>query len=187
MSLPDFLNLLIGYHPHFAINPQVTIFGCDDYGIPPSSENLERALTRLKKVTILGTVEEYARTMVVAEYFLQPLFEGPQLHFSRHENVSNHKLLPGYDGSLQSIENIIGSPLFSQLCDLNHLDIELWQAVRKELQRRTSYIRDFHLRLESFWDRCQQASALLREEEKKAAERAANPSSKKKKAKPIAK
>lgn len=166
LPLAEFLDFLIGYHPNFAINPQVTIFGCDDYGVPPSSENLERALARLKKVTVLGTVEEYARTMVVAEYFLQPLFGGAQLHFARYENVSNHTLLPGYDGSLQSIEAIIGAPLFSQLCDLNNLDIELCLAVRKELYRRSTYIRDFHLRVEDFSKRCEIAGAALEEKER---------------------
>ncbi len=170
LSLAEFLDFLIGYHPNFVINSQVTIFGCDDYGVPPSSESLERAIARLKKVTLLGTVEEYARTMVVAEYFLQPLFGGLQLHFSRHENVSNHALLPGYDGSLQSIEAIIGAPLFSQLCDLNNLDIELCLAVRKELYRRSTYIRDFHLRVEDFFKRCEIAREALEEKERAAQE-----------------
>ncbi len=166
LSLAKFLDFLIGYHPNFAINSQVTMFGCDDYGVPPSSENLERAIARLKKVTVLGTVEEYSRSMVVAEYFLQPLFGGPQFHFPRYENVSNHALLPGYDGSLQSVENIIGASLFSQLCDLNNLDIELCLAVRKEVHRRTTYIRDFHLRMENFFKRCEIAGAAFEEKER---------------------
>lgn len=165
-ALHDFLNLVIGHHPNVVMNAQTTMFGADNYGVPPSSENLERALTRLKKVTVLGTVEEYPKTMVVAEYFLQPLFGGIQLHYPRHENVSNYALLPGYDGSLESVKEILGAPYFSALCDLNDLDIELWHAVTKELRRRSSYIKDFPLRFEHFSKRCSLANIAFEEQEK---------------------
>lgn len=165
-SFGEFLNILIGHYPHLAINPQTTIFGADNYGVPPSFENLERALARLKKATILGTVEEYDKTMVVAEYFLQPLFKGIQLHYPRHENVSNYTLLPGYNGSLESIKEILGASYFSDLCDLNDLDIELWHAVSKELRRRASYIKDFPLRFGDFSKRCLLTNAAFEEQEK---------------------
>lgn len=165
-SFHEFLNALIGYHPNIVINPQTTLFSGDNYGAPPSSENLERALARLKQATVLGTVEEYDKTMVVAEYFLQPLFRDIQLHYPRHENASNRTLLPGYNGSLESIKEILGASYFSDLCDLNHLDIELWHAVSKELRRRATYIKDFSLRFADFSKRCMEANGVLEKEEK---------------------
>ncbi|MBX9742031.1 MAG: sulfotransferase family 2 domain-containing protein [Chthoniobacterales bacterium] len=173
-SLAEFLNILVGHHPNFVINAQVTIFGANDYGAPPSSQNLERAIARLKKATVLGTVEEYAKTIVLAEYFLQPLFGGLELHYPRHENASDHALLPGYNGSLESIKDILGASYFSDLCDLNDLDIELWHATSKELRRRAFYVKDFAARFKNFSKRCSLATAALEEttktEEKKSSQ-----------------
>ena len=153
LSFPDFLKLIMWRHPNFAVNPQVTMFGCDHYAAPPSNKNFHRALGRLEKVAILGTVEEYTKTMVVAEYFLQPVFSGLQIHSSR-QNVSKHEALPGYDGSLKFIENMVGEQLFSQFCNMNALDILLLKAVTDELDRRASYVPDFDIRYENFLERC---------------------------------
>lgn len=147
-----FIRYIIDRYPNFAINPQVTIFGGDRYGVPPTSKNLDCALERMMLTTGLGLVEQYEKTMVVAEYFLQPIFPALELH-GKSQNVSRRDGIAKYDGSLESIEYEIGSSLFKEICRINDLDIQLWTAVSEELERRKSFVPNYDERLKSYQSR----------------------------------
>lgn len=49
-----FVELVLDRYPHFAVNPQVTIFGCRHYGAVASERSLELAKERLSDVTMLS-------------------------------------------------------------------------------------------------------------------------------------
>lgn len=147
-----FVRYVIDNHPNFAINPQVTLFGGDRYGVPPTHKNLDYALNRMMLTTGLGLVERYTETMVVAEYFLQPLFPSLQLH-GKSQNVSKRNGMEAYDGTIESLEQELGSEVYKELCRINELDILLWSAVGEELNRRKSYVPNFDQRLASFKSR----------------------------------
>jgi hypothetical protein len=149
----DFIKLILDGHPNFVISPQVAMFGCEHYGVVPSSKNLGLAMERLEKVACLGTVEEYTATMIVAEYYLQPVFPDLKLH-GKIANTSKREAIAGYDGSLESIKNEIGDVLFKKICGLNDLDIELWSMVTSEIERRKKYVPDFSLKLQDYLRRC---------------------------------
>jgi hypothetical protein len=152
-SFSEFLEFIISSYPNFVINPQVTMFGCDHYGVVPSNKNIDRAMARLMDVSCLGVVEEYASAMVIAEYFLQPVFPDLQLH-GKIANTSRRSPIAGYDGSLESIQAAIGDVLFKKVCALNDLDIALWSMVSSEVERRKKYVPDFSLRLQDYSLRC---------------------------------
>lgn len=138
-SLAGFIEHLIRHHPNYVINPQVTIFGCEHYGAPPSPSNLDCATGRLLRMSMVGTVEKYDEAMSVASYMLQPVFTGLKLQ-GAIRNRSDRTAINGYDGTLESVRQIIGKRLFDQLCELNDLDIELWSRISDESTRRFKYL-----------------------------------------------
>jgi len=149
LPFPGFVEFVLDGHPHFAVNPQVTMFGCRHYGAVASDHNLDLAKKRLSEVAMLGVVEDYARSMVVAEYFMQPVFPGMRLN-GAIRNVSVKESIAGYDGSLKAVEASLGAVLYADLCRLNDLDIKLWSWAKDELIRRTRYVPDFSGRLEEY-------------------------------------
>jgi hypothetical protein len=148
----DFIRYVIDKHPNFSINPQVTIFGGDRYGVPPTEKHLNRALERMNLATGLGLVEEYDKSMVVAEHFMQPLFPSLKLH-GKSQNVSARSGIANYDGSLESIRKEIGDEVFKEISRLNELDIKLWSAVSEEIERRRSFVPNYEERLKEFKSR----------------------------------
>ena len=139
LSLSDFIEFLIDSYPNFVINPQVTMFGCEPGGGPPSETNLATALTRLMKMAMVGTVERYDEAVATVSYMLQPLF--PKINLLGIKvNVSDSSKIKKYDGSLVSIQQILGKELFDRLCELNDLDIQLWSSVTSESIRRFKYV-----------------------------------------------
>lgn len=138
-SFAGFLKHLVKYHPDYVINPQVTMFGCEHYGAPPSACNLDMATERLLRMTMVGTVEKYDEAMAAASYMLQPVFPGLNLQGSI-KNKSERTAIEGYDGSLQSVQRAVGDELFDLLCELNDLDIQLWSRISDESARRFKYI-----------------------------------------------
>jgi hypothetical protein len=138
-SFPSFIKHLINYHPNYIINPQVTMFGCEHYGAPPSAYHLDIAMQRLLRMTVVGTVEKYAEAMAAASYMLQPVFPGLTLE-ANIRNKSERSAIAGYDGTLPSVQRALGDELFDQLCQLNDLDIQLWSSISDESARRFRYI-----------------------------------------------
>jgi len=139
-SFTGFLEHLVNFHPDYVINPQVTMFGCEHYGAPPSAYHLEIATNRLLRMTMVGTVEKYDEAMATASYMLQPVFPGLDLQ-GAVKNKSERSAIEGYDGSLLSVQKAVGNELFERLCQLNDLDIELWSRISDESARRFKYVR----------------------------------------------
>ncbi len=148
-TFPGFIGYVLDRHPNFANNSQVTMLGCTHYGAPPSDHSFSRALKRLMAVSMLGTVERFAESMVVAEYFMQPVFPGLLLN-GHAKNASERSGIPEYDGTLDSIKAALGNLLFNKLCTLNDLDIKLWSETSVELERRERYVPDFEEKLVGF-------------------------------------
>lgn len=150
LSLIEFLNYLIRQHPNHAINPQVNALS-RWATMPPSGKHLERAIERLVSCTVCGTVDRYHDAMIVAEYFVMPMFPNLQLHYSI-VNASSARI--GYDGTLEAIEGLVGHNLYKTLVELNALDIELCKAADDELTRRKLHIPHYTGLAESFSLRC---------------------------------
>lgn len=150
LSLGAFLNHLIRQHPNHAINPQVNSLS-GGATMPPSYKHLDLAIERLVRCTMCGTVDNYHDAMIIAEYFAMPIFPGLKLHYSI---VNSSPTSSGYDGSLESIESLVGHDLYKIVVDLNALDIELCKAADDELTRRKLHITHYAELAEDFNLRC---------------------------------
>jgi hypothetical protein len=152
LEFSQFIECLLAEHPNFCLNTQTTMFGCRHYGAVPDQKSLVAAQERLRLCSILGVVEQYAQTMCVAEYFLDPVFPGLRLD-GRSENISRKDFITGYDGSLESLRVSMGQTLFDEFLRLNDLDVALWEWTREELHRRASAVWQFEQRLAMFMSR----------------------------------
>jgi len=151
-SLPvvDFFDYLIRRHPNQVINPQVNSLS-GGAPMPPSRKHLALAIDRLVGCTVCGTVDQYHDVMIVAEYFIMPIFPGLKLHYSI---VNSSSSSTGYDGTVGSIESLVGHDLYITLMDINALDIELCKAAEEELTRRKQHIPHYAELAEDFSLRC---------------------------------
>jgi hypothetical protein len=152
-DLRGFINELLDGFPHFACNAQVTLIangGC--FTRPPDEDDLQRAITTMRKISMPGVVCRFDESMVTAEYFLRPAFSTLQLHY-RIENASR-PVGRTLDERERHLQQELGEDLFRELRFLNELDLRLFRATEDELNRRIALIPSFGARMEGFRARC---------------------------------
>lgn len=150
-TLHEFIEILIREHPNYVLSPQVcNLSSCSL--LPPMASHLDAAIERLRICAGCGTVEDFKAAMIAAEYFLQPIFPNLRLHYGKEVNRSPK--VEGYDGTLSSLEEVLGKRLFSTLVDMNALDIELCKAASVELEQRTKQISHYAELANDFESRC---------------------------------
>lgn len=148
-SLVVFLNFLIREKPDHVTSPQVKFLS--GAKAPLSRTHINPAIERLVGCAVCGTVDNYFDTMVIAEFRMVPFFPNLKLHYSI---VNASPPASAYDGTLESIEYLIGRDLYNKLIDLNALDIELCEAADNEINRRMQSIPQYYRVAESFSKRC---------------------------------
>jgi len=156
-TLHAFIEFLIREHPNYVLSPQVcNLAGCAI--LPPRANHLDEAIARLRICALCSTVEDFKKAMIAAEYFLKPMFPNLHLHYPTETNRSPK--IEGYDGTLSSLEDVLGKTLFSTLVDMNVLDIELCKAAGLELESRTKQIPQYVELAKDFDSRCWAAAHL---------------------------
>lgn len=113
-TLQEFLKFLIREHPNYVLSPQVCNLA--DASLPPMAKHLDEAIARLRVCAVSSTVEDFKGAMIAAEYFLKPVFRNLRLHYATEVNSSPR--IEGYDGTLSSLEEVLGKTLFSTLVDM---------------------------------------------------------------------
>jgi len=155
-TLQEFLKFLIREHPNYVLSPQVCNLA--DASLPPMAKHLDEAIARLRVCAVSSTVEDFKGAMIAAEYFLKPVFRNLRLHYATEVNSSPR--IEGYDGTLSSLEEVLGKTLFSTLVDMNGLDIELCEVASFELESRTNQIPQSVELAKDFDSRCLAATQL---------------------------
>jgi hypothetical protein len=158
-DLSSFMRELMDRFPHFACNPQVTLianWGC--FTRPPDDDDLQRAISTMQKIALPGVVNRFDESMVAGEYFLRPAFPALALHYDvKNATRPLDRTLAERENHLQ---HALGNELFRELQLLNELDLQLFRATGKELDRRISLVPSFESRLEAFGVRCGNTPAL---------------------------
>ena len=115
-----------------------------------------QALENLGSSPLVGTVEDYDRTMVLFEETLKTRF--PQIDLSYiAQNVSGGKIPPGSDTGDEAVARILTDlgGLQKQVIDENSFDLALYQAAVHRMNSRVDQIADFTDKLADFRARCQ--------------------------------
>jgi hypothetical protein len=150
-TLHEFIKFLIREHPNHVLNAQVrNLAGAPS---PPMANHLDEAIARLRMCALCSTVEDFKKAMIAAEHFVKPMFPNLRLHYATETNRSPK--IEGYDGTLPSLEDVLGKRLFSTLVGMNELDIELCKAASVELERRIKRIPHYAELANDFESRCE--------------------------------
>jgi hypothetical protein len=148
--LHGFIKFLIREHPNHVLSAQVRNLASAP--LPPMAKHLDEAIARLRICALCSTVEDFKKAMIAAEHSLKPMFPNLCMHYGTEINRSPK--IEGYDGTLSSLEEVLGKTLFSTLVDMNELDIELCKSASVEVERRTKHIPYYAALAKDFESRC---------------------------------
>jgi hypothetical protein len=130
--IQSFLRCVIRDYPYVVNNAQLRMLVANGTR-KPRRNDLETALTFLRNVTVIGTVEHYNQCLATGEHELRKTFPGLELSYFP-KNVSQRA------GTLQvrlaQLEAECGTALYSELKSLNELDMELVALASRETLRR---------------------------------------------------
>jgi len=113
---------------------------------------LDRAMRRVRRCAVLGIVERFDESMILAEHILGAYFPGIDLSYTK-KNVR-----PGRPESLsrrlEEGRRALGEDGFREIMKANQMDFELYAFACEELDRRLGCLGDYSRRLKDFRQRC---------------------------------
>ncbi|HZU25611.1 MAG TPA: sulfotransferase family 2 domain-containing protein [Bryobacteraceae bacterium] len=155
MDLAAFLSFLLRQHPEYASNAQTALLLHQGDRSSLSAEDARAAGSLVREISIIGTVEQFDESLMLAEYTLQPWFPDLRLHYAP-QNVTNSQTM-SFDERLAFIRARCGETLWRQLLDANALDVALWNEASAELRRRVEarpdhehWLREFRSRVDIY-------------------------------------
>ena len=114
--------------------------------------DFNQAIQRMKDCTILGLVDRFDESMVLAEEILQDYFKDVDLSYIKRNVNPNRKR--DYSERFDSEKLLIGDVLMEKLFQCNKLDLQLYSSTNKELNYRIKKIESFDKKLIDFKKRC---------------------------------
>jgi hypothetical protein len=149
----EFMKQLLDDSPNLVSDVQVTqLANAGAFARPARDPDLERATQVFCDMAVPGVVELFDESLVAAEYFLKPAFPGLRLHH-RPENVSQPVLHRRQDNRRHTEETLVdlwGGDVYSDLLRLNQLDLELFRRAKIEILRRLFLVPAMDERLAEF-------------------------------------
>lgn len=154
-DLAGFLGFLLDHHPEYACNAQTRLLLHQGDGSAISSDDFHPIRELLGNISLLGVVDAFDESLMVAEYSLHPYFPRLRLHYCP-QNVTNSREMP-FSHRLDLIRSSCGERLYGRLVEANRFDMELWRQARLELRCRLDarpqheqWLREFRLRTERY-------------------------------------
>ncbi len=131
----------------------------------PRNEIFPMVLERIQSCSILGVVDRYDESMVVAEEFLKSFFEKIDLSYIKKHVSSNRA--QNLSQRLESNRDEIGNKLMDDFIEKNSWDLKLYSCANDELDVRKRKIQDFETKLSNFQERCKKLAEQKRIDLKK--------------------
>jgi hypothetical protein len=148
MDLADFFSFLLDHHQEYACNPQVNLLARQGDSGLIGPDDLEAARVLLRDISLLGVVDAFDESLMLAEYALHPYFPRLRLHYSP-QNVTNSQQMT-FHQRLDLIRSRCGEQLCARLLETNQFDLALWREALLELQRRRQARPEHEYWLEEF-------------------------------------
>jgi hypothetical protein len=152
-TLQEFMKRLLDDSPNLVNDVQVTqLANAGAFARPAREQDLERAIQVFCDMAVPGVVELFDESLVGAEYFLKPAFPGLRLHH-RPENVSEpapHRRQHNRRCTEETLVDLWGTRLYSDLLRLNQLDLELFRRAKIEILHRLFLVPNMNERLVEF-------------------------------------
>jgi len=144
-SLGDFMGQLLGdaFRRH-ACDFQTWVFGANTLGRyrRPTTALLAKAKERIATLDCPGVVELFNESMAVAEGVVAGRI-GPA-DFSYRIVNRTHAAGSTLENRLAGLREEIGQSVYDRLCEMNRLDIELWEFARQVVLERASRIPEIY-------------------------------------------
>ncbi len=133
-SLGEFFSELVERAPFWVNDVQVNLVANGEWDHPPGSEDLDRAVRRIRAASFPAVADCFYPSLVAAEHALKPVF--PTLNCAQAPaNISSG---PGASLAerLARVEAACGPALYAELRRLNALDYNLLDRARAEVMQR---------------------------------------------------
>jgi hypothetical protein len=148
-----FFSEMIDRFPNYVCNVQTNYLANSGFFLhAPGRENLQVAIRIMQNCTIPGLVHRMDESLVIAEYFLNPIFPSIRLHYAP-QNVRRDMDRPVAERE-REFRDLCGKKIYSHLRTLNQLDAGLVQAIGDEIDRRGKLVPSLDARLADFRSRC---------------------------------
>ena len=141
---------LNGYMP--MKNFQVKFLSNKNTKSTADSSDLQLALDRMKRCTVIGVVDRLDESLILAEECLRPIFKNIDFSYVK-QNISKDRKgdLPK---RIDDGKSKIGQSLMERLEKHNKLDMQLYSAANDELNSRLKNIENFNQKISDFRNRC---------------------------------
>lgn len=143
LDMRQFFRRCLERYPSWVRNLQVSwLNACGD---------LVGALSELKEINLLGTLDQFDESLSTWEYTLAPLFPGISLQYlAQNLTRSPHRPL---EMRLEKLRNLCGPGLFDELSSANAAGLELFEAASSLVKERFRHRPDSDYWLEEFRER----------------------------------
>jgi len=149
MTLEEYFVWQIKSKSRLVLNSQLQFLSDKTKPLP---KRVSSALERIKNCSILGVVDRFDESMVVAEEFLKNYFKNIDLSYLK-QNVS----LERKGDLIQRLENAreqISDELMKKLIEKNKKDMKLYEFANEKLNTIIKNIENFESKLSTFKERC---------------------------------
>jgi len=114
--------------------------------------DLKMAIKHMKECPIIGVVDRFDESMVLAEEVLQ--YDFPSIDLSSvKQNISKERM-GDLTQRINSEKSKLNESVWKQLLKENELDLELYRKTNEELDNRLNKIENFNEKLTNFQKRC---------------------------------
>jgi len=117
--------------------------------------DLQLAKNRLKQCEILGVVDRFDESLVIAEESLKQNFSDIDLSYIK-QNVSPNRR-DKLSERLDDVKSLVEEEVFNSTEKVNELDLDLYATANMELDNRLKKIKNLDAKLEDFQKRCKMA------------------------------
>ena len=150
MKLKDYVQWNLEKKTVLMNNSQLKFLSDKSIKIP--SLRLHYTIQRIKSVPIVGVVDRFDESMVLAEEYLKNFFQEIDLSYIK-KNISNDRI-GSLEERLESGRVEIGDELMDLLIKKNSKDFKIYSTANEQLENRIKQIKDFEKKLSDFKARC---------------------------------
>jgi len=150
MDLSEFIQWNLDKRSRMLDDCQLTVLS--DNNLKNDDERFLSALKRIKQCPILGVVDRFDESMVLAEEHLKTYFVGLDLAYLKQNVTLNRE--DNIQQRLESGRAQIGDKLMHLLIERNNYDLKLYNAANEEINLRIKQVDGFLTKLTDFQERC---------------------------------
>jgi len=165
LSLNDYLKWNFQVKNNVVRNFQVLFLSDKRGSTIPNEEDFRVAVNRMKSFPVLGVVDRFDESIVLAQEFLRKYFPKIDMSYVK-QNISSERSLD-LSESIEKEKSKVEKNVMNELVEKNQLDLKLYLKTNQELDNRIKTIDNFDEKLRSFQKKCQKLNSIISKLQKK--------------------